>query len=80
MPPSFWRPVNFHGLSLDAPETLLETVRLGIQVYYHGLLIHLHLPYVHRMKGHHSNSTQVDNGPAMRTQHELPNHLCQRQP
>lgn len=46
MPASFWRPVSFHGLTLGEPATYLETLRLGAQVYYYGLLIHLHLPYM----------------------------------
>lgn len=46
MPASFWRPVNFNHLTPGSPDSLLETVRLGAQVYYYGLLIHLHLPYM----------------------------------
>lgn len=46
MQASFWRPVTFHGLTLGSPETLLETVRLTAQVYYYGLLIQLHIPYM----------------------------------
>ncbi|GIJ99639.1 hypothetical protein Aspvir_003640 [Aspergillus viridinutans] len=46
MPTSFWRPANFHNLTPGSPESLLETVRLSAQVYYYGLLIHLHLPYM----------------------------------
>ncbi|GFF54368.1 hypothetical protein IFM51744_08348 [Aspergillus udagawae] len=46
MPTSFWRPANFHSLTPGSPESLLETVRLSAQVYYYGLLIHLHLPYM----------------------------------
>lgn len=42
--PSFWRPVNFHSLVIGEADTFLETLRLGAQVYYFGLLIHLHLP------------------------------------
>lgn len=46
MPASFWRPANFYSLTPGSPDTLLETVRLGAQVYYYGLLIQLHLPYM----------------------------------
>lgn len=49
MPRSFWRPVNFQNLTVGSPETLLETVRLGAQVYYYSLLIQLHLPYMIRV-------------------------------
>ncbi|KAF7157293.1 hypothetical protein CNMCM5623_001416 [Aspergillus felis] len=53
MPTSFWRPANFHNLTPGSPESLLETVRLSAQVYYYGLLIHLHLPYMmHGIGGH----------------------------
>ncbi|KAL8781977.1 MAG: hypothetical protein Q9213_005761 [Squamulea squamosa] len=48
MPASFWRPANFHKLTPGSPDTLLETVRLAAQVYYYGLLIQLHLPYILR--------------------------------
>lgn len=46
MPASFWRPANFLGLTLGSPNSLLETVRLASQVYYYGLLIQVHLPYM----------------------------------
>lgn len=49
MPASFWRPVNFHNLSPGSPDTLLETIRMAAQVYYYGLLIQLHLPYMMRI-------------------------------
>lgn len=49
MPASFWRPANFHNLTPGSPDTLLETVRLAAQVYYYGLLIQLHLPYIMRI-------------------------------
>ncbi|KAL2132325.1 hypothetical protein VTI74DRAFT_3929 [Chaetomium olivicolor] len=49
MPASFWRAPNFHNLRRGSPETLLETVRLAAHVYYHGLLIQLHLPYMMRI-------------------------------
>ncbi|RYP57169.1 hypothetical protein DL769_009644 [Monosporascus sp. CRB-8-3] len=49
MPASFWRPANFHNLTPGSPDTLLETVRLAAQVYYYGLLIQLHLPYMMRL-------------------------------
>ncbi|GIJ86401.1 hypothetical protein Asppvi_005289 [Aspergillus pseudoviridinutans] len=53
MPTNFWRPANFHNLTPGSPESLLETVRLSAQVYYYGLLIHLHLPYMmHGIGGH----------------------------
>lgn len=48
MPASFWCPVDFHGLTPGEPDTLLETLRLGTQVYYFSLLIQLHLPYMMR--------------------------------
>lgn len=54
IPASFWRPANFHGLTQGSPETLLETVRLAAQVYYYGILIQLHLPYM--MQGISDNS------------------------
>ncbi|KAJ5587826.1 uncharacterized protein N7459_003591 [Penicillium hispanicum] len=54
MPASFWRPVNFHNLTIGSPETLLETVRLASQVYYYGLLIQLHLPYMMNRVGDHA--------------------------
>ncbi|KAI8954386.1 hypothetical protein F4801DRAFT_605321 [Xylaria longipes] len=50
MPQSFWRPANFQSLTPGSPETLLETVRLGAQVYYYGLLVQLHLPYTMRLR------------------------------
>ncbi|PYH94692.1 C6 zinc finger domain protein [Aspergillus ellipticus CBS 707.79] len=46
MPSAFWRPANFQHLTPGSPDTLLETVRLAAQVYYHGLLLQLHLPYM----------------------------------
>lgn len=46
MPASFWRPADFGNLTLGSPDGLLETVRLAAQVYYYGLLIQLHLPYI----------------------------------
>jgi hypothetical protein len=48
MPASFWRPVNYQALKpgIGSVDTLLETGRLSAQVYYYGLLIHLHLPYM----------------------------------
>ncbi|RYP48240.1 hypothetical protein DL768_005847 [Monosporascus sp. mg162] len=49
MPASFWRPANFHNLTPGSPDALLETVRLAAQVYYYGLLIQLHLPYMMRL-------------------------------
>ncbi|KAL4738535.1 hypothetical protein BDV11DRAFT_205910 [Aspergillus similis] len=48
MPASFWRPASFHHLAVGSPESLLGTVRLGAQVYYYGILIHLHLAYMMR--------------------------------
>ncbi|KFY34664.1 hypothetical protein V494_06576 [Pseudogymnoascus sp. VKM F-4513 (FW-928)] len=51
MPASFWRPVSFQNLTPGSPENLLEVVRLGAQVYYYGLLIQLHLPYMMRRTG-----------------------------
>lgn len=51
MPTSFWRPLNFKNLVPGSPQTLLETVRLAAQVYYFGLLIQLHLPYMMCGKG-----------------------------
>ncbi|KAI1736668.1 hypothetical protein F4680DRAFT_253649 [Xylaria scruposa] len=50
MPASFWRPANFQNLTPGSPETLLETMRLGAQVYYYGLLVQLHLPYTMRLQ------------------------------
>ncbi|KAI0129797.1 C6 zinc finger domain protein [Xylariales sp. AK1849] len=49
MPASFWRPANFHNLTPGSPDAVLETVRIASQVYYYGLLIQLHLPYMMRM-------------------------------
>ncbi|KAJ5819457.1 hypothetical protein N7474_005048 [Penicillium riverlandense] len=46
MPASFWRPANFQNITPGSPDALLETVRLAAQVYYYGLLIQLHLPYM----------------------------------
>ncbi|OKL63480.1 hypothetical protein UA08_01964 [Talaromyces atroroseus] len=46
MPASFWRPANFQNMMVGSPDNLLEAVRLGAQVYYYGLLIQLHLPYM----------------------------------
>ncbi|CRG82825.1 Putative transcription factor SEF1 [Talaromyces islandicus] len=46
MPASFWRPANFQNVMVGSPENLLEAVRLAAQVYYYGLLIQLHLPYM----------------------------------
>ncbi|RFU32341.1 hypothetical protein B7463_g3971, partial [Scytalidium lignicola] len=50
MPASFWRPVYFHNFTPGSPDTLLETLRLAAQVYYYGLLIQLHLPYIVRIR------------------------------
>jgi hypothetical protein len=49
MPASFWRAPDFHRLTPGSPETLLETQRLAAHVYYHGLLIQLHLPFMLRV-------------------------------
>ena len=49
MTASFWRPASFHNLTLGSPDTLLETIRLAAHVYYYGLLIQLHLPFMMRM-------------------------------
>ncbi|KAI1325352.1 hypothetical protein F5Y16DRAFT_411494 [Xylariaceae sp. FL0255] len=49
MPPSFWRPVTFQGLTQGSTETVLEMIRLSAQVYCYGLLIQLHLPYALRL-------------------------------
>lgn len=46
MPSDFWRPVDFHTLTPGTPATLLEIIRLASQVYYYGLLVQLHLPYM----------------------------------
>ncbi|KAH8693638.1 hypothetical protein BGW36DRAFT_429679 [Talaromyces proteolyticus] len=46
MPASFWRPANFQNVMVGSPDNLLEAVRLAAQVYYYGLLIQLHLPYM----------------------------------
>ncbi|KAK9351842.1 hypothetical protein V1523DRAFT_415619 [Lipomyces doorenjongii] len=46
MPASFWRPANFQNVIAGTPNNLLEAVRLSAQVYYYGLLIQLHLPYM----------------------------------
>lgn len=54
MPASFWRPANFYGFTPGSPETLLEILRLAAQVYYYGILIQLHLPYM--MHGISDNS------------------------
>ncbi|KAI0104459.1 hypothetical protein F4814DRAFT_430836 [Daldinia grandis] len=51
MPASFWRPANFHNLALGSPDTVLETARLAAQVYYYGLVIQLHSPYMMRLGG-----------------------------
>jgi hypothetical protein len=52
MPASFWRPANFQDCTPGSPGAVLETVRLAAQVYYYGLLIHLHLPYMLRRDEH----------------------------
>ncbi|KAK4248261.1 hypothetical protein C7999DRAFT_40543 [Corynascus novoguineensis] len=49
VPPSFWCPPEFHLLKPGSPEALLETKRLAAHVYYHGLLIQLHLPFALRI-------------------------------
>ncbi|ORY04144.1 C6 zinc finger domain protein [Clohesyomyces aquaticus] len=49
MPATFWRPATFSNLTIGSPDTFLETLRLAAQVYYYGLLIQLHLPYMLRM-------------------------------
>lgn len=46
MQTTFWRPASFHNLTPGSPENVLETVRLSAQVYYYGLLIQLHLPFM----------------------------------
>ncbi|KAI0844647.1 hypothetical protein F5Y00DRAFT_248261 [Daldinia vernicosa] len=51
MPESFWRPANFHNLTLGSPDSVLETARLAAQVYYYGLVIQLHSPYMMRLGG-----------------------------
>ncbi|KAJ3528441.1 hypothetical protein NM208_g10197 [Fusarium decemcellulare] len=48
MPASFWRTAEFHHDMPGSPNALLETLRLAAQVYYFGLLIQLHLPYMMR--------------------------------
>lgn len=63
MPASFWRPANFHNLTPGSPDTLLETVRLAAQVYYYGLLIQLHLPYM-------MHGAAGDNGGGAEHEHE----------
>jgi hypothetical protein len=66
MPSSFWRPANFHGLTPGNPDAFLETIRLGAQVYYYGLLIQLHLPYMMRISSstehHYAKITCVNAG------------------
>ncbi|KAL2862438.1 uncharacterized protein BJX67DRAFT_391220 [Aspergillus lucknowensis] len=56
MPPAFWRAPNFHALTPGSPEALVETLRLGAQIYYHSLLIHLHLPYMLQRREHNDNN------------------------
>lgn len=48
MPAGFWRAPSFLDLKPGSPEAFLETTRLTAHVYYHGLLIQLHLPYTMR--------------------------------
>ncbi|KAF4985239.1 hypothetical protein FDECE_16709 [Fusarium decemcellulare] len=48
MPSSFWRAAEFQHHIPGSPDALLETLRLAAQVYYYGLLIQLHLPYMMR--------------------------------
>ncbi|KAK3062609.1 hypothetical protein LTS18_003703 [Coniosporium uncinatum] len=48
MPGSFWRPIYYSGLTPGEPDTFLETLRLESHVYYYGLLLQLHLPYMIR--------------------------------
>lgn len=57
MPASFWRPANFHNVTVGSPDNLLEALRLAAQVYYYGLLIQLHLPY---MMMHGSGSIETE--------------------
>lgn len=49
MPPSFWRAPDFYNLKPGWSTSLLMTLRLGAHIYYDGLLIQLHLPYMVRM-------------------------------
>lgn len=46
MPADFWRPIYFQNVEAGSPDNLLEAIRLASQVYYYGLLIQLHLPYM----------------------------------
>lgn len=46
MPASFWRPPNFQTLAVGSPDNLLEAIRLSAHVFYCGLLIQLHLPFM----------------------------------
>ena len=48
MPIKFWHPISFQGMALGSAESILESLRLGAQVYYFGLVIQLHLPYMMR--------------------------------
>ncbi|KAL2150569.1 hypothetical protein VTH82DRAFT_7132 [Thermothelomyces myriococcoides] len=45
VPANLWRPPEFHGMEPGSPEAMLETKRLVSHVYYHALLVQLHLPY-----------------------------------
>lgn len=55
MPSSFWQLPNFHNLRVGSPETLLEIVRLGAQVYYYSILIQLYLPFMMHGNASHAN-------------------------
>lgn len=54
MPSSFWRPVYFHNIEPGSAENLLEVTRLSAQVYFYGLMLQLHLPYMMSLAGDNS--------------------------
>ena len=46
MPTEFWRDADFQNIQFGSRDALIETLRVGAQVYYHALLVQLHLPFM----------------------------------
>ena len=55
VPASFLRSPDFHGLTPGEPEACVRTPQVGVQVYYYGLLLQLHIPYMMQIGGNISH-------------------------
>jgi hypothetical protein len=67
MPESFWRPASYsHIEDPGSADAVLENARMSSQVYYYGMLIHLHLPYMiatgSKVENEYSKMTCVNAG------------------